>query len=141
MEDHAALCGLDVHISPAVLEQCIRQGRVLIARQQDAVAGWLRYGYFWDSLPFCNMLFVQAAHRGAGIGKALVLDWEARMCRQGHPWVLTSTQAAEGAQHFYRKLGYRDAGGFFPPGEGYELILQKNLQDWRVPHGPFSPKG
>ena len=45
----------------------------------------------------------------------------------GHPLVMTSTQANEDAQSFYRRLGYEDVGGFLLPGEAYELILVKAL--------------
>ncbi|NLV92595.1 MAG: GNAT family N-acetyltransferase, partial [Firmicutes bacterium] len=41
--------------------------------------------------------------------------------------VMTSTQADEEGQHFYRKLGYRDIGGFVLPGEPLELIMIKEL--------------
>lgn len=38
--------------------------------------------------------------------------WEQDMKRQGYGMLLTSTQVDETAQHFYRKLGYKDCGGF-----------------------------
>ena len=41
---------------------------------------------------------------------------------------MTSTQANETSQHFYRKLGYRDMGGFTPFGEEYEIIMGKQLE-------------
>ena len=37
--------------------------------------------------------------------------WEADMKKQGFGMLLTSTQVDENAQHFYRKLGYKDCGG------------------------------
>jgi hypothetical protein len=41
--------------------------------------------------------------------------------------VLTSTQSDEDAQHFYRRLGYRDCGVLILPGEAGELMLLKEL--------------
>ena len=38
--------------------------------------------------------------------------WEKAMKEQGYGMVMTSTQVDETAQHFYRKLGYKDSGGF-----------------------------
>ena len=38
--------------------------------------------------------------------------WEKDMKAQGYGMLLTSTQVNENAQHFYRKLGYKDCGGF-----------------------------
>ena len=49
------------------------------------------------------------------------------MRRAGHAAVLTSTQANEFAQHFYRRLGYADVGAFALPGDPLELILRKAL--------------
>ena len=57
--------------------------------------------------------------------------WEADMIARGYDLVMTSTQSDEEAQHFYRKLGYKDCGGLTLPFPGYEqpteLILAKAL--------------
>lgn len=46
---------------------------------------------------------------------------------RGHSLVMTSTLANEGAQHFYRKLGYRDAGCLLLEREPLELMLIKAI--------------
>ena len=38
--------------------------------------------------------------------------------------LLTSTQVDEEAQHFYRKLGYKDCGGFVIDVPGYEQPME-----------------
>ena len=38
--------------------------------------------------------------------------------------VFTSTQVDEDAQHFYRKLGYKDCGGFTVDVPGHEQPLE-----------------
>ena len=103
------------------------QGRVLAAWDGQVLAGWLRYGWFWDNIPFLNLLFVQKEYRGQGWGKRLLRRWEEEMKQQGFSVLLTSTQAREQSQHFYRHLGYRDVGGFLLPPEPYELILAKTI--------------
>lgn len=40
----------------------------------------------------------------------LIEEWEKDMKEQGYGMLLTSTQVDETAQHFYRKLGYKDSG-------------------------------
>jgi hypothetical protein len=40
---------------------------------------------------------------------------------------MTSSLSAESAQHFYRKLGYTDAGCLFLPGESAEIFFLKQL--------------
>lgn len=90
--------------------------------------GWLRFGYLWDAIPFMNLLFVLEPHRGRGLGRGLVLFWEDQMRQRGYGRVMTSTQADEDAQHFYRRLGYADVGRFtLPDAPAAELLLVKSL--------------
>ncbi len=117
----------DRHVSPAELDNIIRLGRLLIIEVQGERAGWLRWNLFWDNTPFMNLLYLLDGHRMQGHGRALVRHWEQQMQERGFPAVMTSTQANEPAQHFYRHLGYRDIGGFLQDGEPYELILSKAL--------------
>jgi len=41
--------------------------------------------------------------------------------------LLTSTQANEKGQHFFRKHGYQDCGNLILPKESLELILYKEV--------------
>ena len=100
---------------------------VLVMLDGDNFAGWLRWGLFWDEHPFMNLLYLLEPYRGKGLGRQLVSDWERRMKAEGHEVVMTSTQANECAQFFYRRLGYEDAGAFALPVDPLELILQKAL--------------
>lgn len=126
-KDVDRLAALDRHLSPGQLAQAVEQGRVLTAWDGQVLAGWLRYGWFWDNTPFLNLLFVQKEYRGQGWGNLLLRRWEEEMKQQGFSVLLTSTQAQEQSQHFYRHFGYRDVGGFLLPPEPYELILAKNI--------------
>lgn len=127
--DFEILSRNDKHVSAEMLKKKISDKNILIAEKDGKFAGWLRYNLFWDEMPFMNMLFVTEKFRGTGIGGALVRRWEKMMSEQGYKFLLTSTQANEYAQHFYRKLGYNDLGGFFPFGEEYEIILGKKAGD------------
>ena len=73
----------------------------------------------------------RTGHPGCGLGRALTEHWEGELRARGFGLAMTSTQADEDAQHFWRKLGYRDCGGFLLPFPGYEqpteLILAKAL--------------
>jgi len=61
----------------------------------------------------------------------LVDHWEQQQKVAGHALCMTSTQVDENAQHFYRKLGYQDAGGLLLNSPGFEqpmeLFLVKQL--------------
>ncbi len=109
-EDRSFWHSLDPHLAEAELERKVRdrQGYVLLA--DDRPAGILRYNLFWDQIPFCTLLILAEDRRGQGLGAALIRRWEADMKAQGHSLLLTSTQSDETAQHFYRKLGWQDAG-------------------------------
>lgn len=47
--------------------------------------------------------------------------------KQGYGMLLTSTQVDEEAQHFYRKLGYKDCGGFCVDIPEYEQPMEMFL--------------
>jgi len=126
-EELPCLKRLDRHVSADTLRGKIARGEVLVARDGGAVVGWLRFGWFWDAIPFVHLIGVVETRRGRGIGTAMMSHWEQRMRDAGCTTALVSTQADERAQHFYRKLGYRDIGGFVLPGEAMELILHKTL--------------
>lgn len=124
---------LDGRIGREGFERKLAAGECLIAEEDGAPVGLLRWNRFWDEVPFCTLLIVREAWRGRGVGRALMAHWEASMRAAGHGMAMTSTQADETAQHFYRKLGWRDAGGFVPDVPGYEqpmeLILVKDLRE------------
>ena len=46
------------------------------------------------------------------------------MKSQGYGMLLTSTQVDEDAQHFYRKLGYKDCGGLIIDNPKYEQPME-----------------
>jgi len=117
----------DHHISGAALIKKISDKEIIIAKSENKILGWLRFGFFWDSIPFMNMLFIEEAHRNKGIGKKLVQFWESEMQKQKYKLVMTSSQSNEEAQHFYRKLGYADAGSLTLPKEPLEVIFIKQL--------------
>lgn len=117
----------DRHISEAALKKKILDQEIIIIESESGPLGWLRFGFFWDSIPFMNMLCVEEARRGEGIGKRLVQFWERDMRAKNHELVMTSSQSDEDAQHFYRKLGYVDAGSFTLPGEPVELLFIKTF--------------
>ena len=77
------------------------------------------------------MLVIDQEFRGKSYGTQLMEHWEKDMKKQGYGMLFTSTQVDETAQHFYRKLGYKDCGGFvidIPPyAQPMEMILIKAI--------------
>ena len=115
---------LDRHLPEAGFEEKIRNKQGYVLTEDDKVIGVLRYNLFWDNTPFCTMLFIDSDHRKKGYGKLLMEHWEQDMRSKGYGMLMTSTQVDEDAQHFYRKLGYKDCGGFVVDVPGYEQPME-----------------
>lgn len=125
--DMEAILAEDRWVSREILCQKIRDRQVYVVVDNDRFVGWLRYGLFWDNVPFMNMLRLTEEYRGKGIGKALVKHWEREMRALGYSVALTSTAQTECAQHFYGKLGYKAIGSFTLAEEPLELLFAKFL--------------
>ena len=117
----------DNHVSKNELCSCVSLGRVLVAECDDKLIGCLRWNLFWDNTPFLNMLFLVADYQNKGYGKSLMRFWENLMKENYYKLVMTSTLLSESAQHFYRKLGYIDAGSLLLKNEPLEIIFTKEL--------------
>ena len=127
MEDRDFWFRLDKHISEEEYGNKVRDKRGYVLTENGRPAGLLRYNLFWDNTPFCTMLVVDWDYQGKGYGGKLMAHWERDMKSQGYCMMLTSTQVDESAQHFYRKLGYKDCGGFVIDIPGYEQPMEMFL--------------
>jgi GNAT superfamily N-acetyltransferase len=127
--DRSGWFRLDRHLPESGFEEKVRNRQGYVLTEDGRVIGVLRFNLFWDSVPFCTLLFIDAAYRKQGYGRRLMEHWERDMQSQGHGLLMTSTQVDEEAQHFYRRLGYKDSGGFVIDVPGYaqpmELIMVK----------------
>ncbi|MCR8656685.1 GNAT family N-acetyltransferase [Paenibacillus endoradicis] len=126
-KDYTYIVERDIHIPKSLVRAKINEKEIFILKELEKEIGWMRYGYFWDNIPFMNMIWIDEEYRGQGIGKEIVLYWEEMMRQSGFKLVMTSTQSDEEAQHFYRKLGYRDAGCLLLETQPLEVILIKKL--------------
>lgn len=130
-QDRTTWNQLDRHLPDAGFDEKVRTRQGYVYVKDGEIIGVLRYNLFWDNTPFCTMLFIDGKYRGQGYGRQLMEHWEQEMRSKGYGMVMTSTQVDEDAQYFYRRLGYKDAGGFTIDVPGYEqpeeLILIKAL--------------
>jgi GNAT superfamily N-acetyltransferase len=123
----------DSLVTEKIIKKKISDRQVIVCMKGEMPLGCMRFGFGWDMFPFLNFIIVEKDARGKGIGRELMEFWEQEMKAKGHKLVMTSTDVDEGAQHFYRKLGYRDSGGIlFPqelfPASAMELVLIKILK-------------
>jgi len=117
----------DQHISDEILKIKITSKEIYVVIENNELIGWLRYNLFWDNIPFMNMIYFLEKYRNKGFGKELVYYWENEMKEKGYNNVLTSTLSNEEAQHFYRKMGYKEIGGFNYLDEPFEIIFHKKI--------------
>ena len=115
---------LDRHLPENVFDEKVRTKRGYVLVEDEKIIGILRYNLFWDNTPFCTMLFIEDSYRSNGYGRQMMEHWEQDMKAQGYGMLMTSTQVDEDAQHFYRKLGYKDAGGFIVDVPGFEQPME-----------------
>ena len=131
--DRAFWFSLDRHLSGAEFERKVRDQMGYVLTLEGEAIGLLRWSLFWDSIPFCSLLFVKDGYQRKGFGRRLTAHWEKELRARGYDLAMTSTQSDEAAQHFWRRLGYRDCGGLTLPFPGHEqpmeLILGKALGD------------
>jgi len=130
-EDKAFWYSIDQHLPEPEFDKKVRDNQGYVLFVDNKPVGLLRYNLFWDNTPFCTLLYIKEQYQRQGFGRSLMEYWEQDMRTRGYGMILTSTQVDEEAQHFYRKLGYKDCGGFTIDIPGYEqpmeLFLIKQL--------------
>ncbi len=105
----------------------VENKRILVARRSEVGVGWLRWNFFWDEIPFMNMLYLVESYRGSGNGEKLVGEWEKMMKKQGYNTVMVSSRSDKTTQHFFRKLGYNDCGSLINKDKPLEIFFKKEL--------------
>ncbi len=129
--DHFFWKSLDPHLNNQAFLNMISDQRGYVLSEKGQAIGLLRYGMFWDEIPFCHLLMIKAEKRGSGYGTQLLQHWEHDMREKTYDMVLTSTRVDETAQHFYRNQGYHDCGCLLLDIKGHEqpmeLFLAKSL--------------
>ena len=131
-DDESFWFTLDRHFNKKEFELKIRDKRGYVISDDDKPIGVMRYNLIWDNTPFLTLIYIKYSHHRKGFGSQAVLHWENEMRELGYEIVMTSTQVDEQAQHFYRKLGYKDRGGIIlentPLEQPQEMFMLKVLR-------------
>lgn len=127
IDDLEYLLNHDRHVTKEMLENKINREEIIIVRVDGKLSGLLRYNYFWDNIPFMNLLYIDENFRKKGLGSKLVCYWEKAMKEKRYKMVMTSTMSNEQAQFFYRKQGYKDTGCLLLENEPLEILFTKNI--------------
>ena len=123
-QDKASWRELDRSLSGAGFAEKVRNKQGYVFIKDSRIIGVLRYNLFWDQIPFCTHLYIADECRGRGYGRLLMERWEKEMKKTGFDVIMTSTQVDEEGQHFYRKLGFKDCGGFTMDIPGHEQPME-----------------
>jgi ribosomal protein S18 acetylase RimI-like enzyme len=130
LANHSDVDTIDTHdewVNRDTIIKKIADNQIYVAYDGNNFVGWLRYGLFWDTTPYMNMLYLLESYRGKGVGKQLVDFWEEDMKNQGYKVILTSSAQDEYAQHFYVKLGYKAIGSFALDSDPLEIMFAKHI--------------
>jgi GNAT superfamily N-acetyltransferase len=116
--------------SAEVLRTAIAEGKVVVAASGGGLAGYVRWDYFWGSIPLCLMLRVKPDHQRRGIGRRLFEHIEANFRERSCTFLLSSTEATnEGSQRFHEACGFRQIGTLTELGQDVpEIFYRRDIQ-------------
>jgi ribosomal protein S18 acetylase RimI-like enzyme len=112
-------------------------GELFVAEYEGKVAGfaWIDPKGAFSSAPYLRLIAVDESLRGAGIGAALLAEFEARTADVDRDWCLLVSDFNTAAQAFYEKHGYTKAGllpDFARPGIAEVLMVKKRQESTRI---------
>jgi len=111
------------HIPEDRLSFCIQNEFEYVITSNDQIKGVMRYNFFWQMIPFLDLIYLESDIRNKGIGTACMRFWETEMKNKGYAYVMISTQEDETAKYFYEKIGYFRIGSFLPPEQDADELM------------------
>jgi ribosomal protein S18 acetylase RimI-like enzyme len=101
----------DQHVPESWARRCISLSEYFVAELDGSPVGFLRFSWFWGTIPYMEMIQVLPEQRHSGIGRALVEQWETAMRDEGATLLMTSSVSDETEpQAWHEKNGFREAG-------------------------------
>src|SRR5438876_10897899 len=80
-------------VDEAVQQKASKEDRLLVAKIDAKVIGYLRFGSFWDEeIAYIQMIRVDQAYRRKGVGRKLLEALEGILRKQKIACLLSSTQ-------------------------------------------------
>ncbi len=107
--DRDWLLAQDSHIPADAVDRCIASSEYLIARIGGERRGFLRFTWFWRTIPYMEM--IRAIDRRKGIGTALFKRWESDVRARCAELLMTSSMSDElEPQAWHRRNGFVESG-------------------------------
>ena len=123
IQDKQYVC-LGENLSENEFELKVRDKRCYILRYDENPIGAMVFNLIFDFIPFLTLMHLEDFYRRKGYGTKAMSYWENEMRDLGYKIIMLSTQVDEVAQHFYRKLGYKDMGTIVMDIPPYEQPLE-----------------
>jgi predicted GNAT superfamily acetyltransferase len=118
------------YLKPDKVAQKIGRGEIFLLLEKEQQIGSLWANFFWDSIPFIDLIIIDAAHRGRGLSRVLLEFFEDHLRQQGYTVLYSSSQLDEPqAQTWHRHIGFEECGflnGLNQGGIG-EVFFRKDL--------------
>jgi N-acetylglutamate synthase-like GNAT family acetyltransferase len=127
LEDLSQLKAADWLSNESKILEKIERNEIIVIDEAGQITGLLRYSWFWDYLPFINLIWVEEGFRREGRATRLIQRLEEASKGINGGMILASTQSDEDGQKFFRKVGFIDSGGFAMKGQAFELIMIKYI--------------
>lgn len=135
-EDFDAVRNFDPHsnyIDLKRIQSKIDQNEIILLRQDDQIAGLLKFSYLWATRPFLDLIYIREGLRNNGLGTEMLGYLENYLRENGHSTLLSSTEADEEmAQRWHRKMGFAVCGTLqkvnLPEAETDEIFFFKLLE-------------
>lgn len=108
----------------------IEAGRVLVSEEDGVILAYLRWEWFWDTIPLCMTARVKPDAQRRGIGRGLYEVAEELFWGLGAAFWLSSTEETnERSLLFHESLGFRPIGTLRELGQDVgEVFLRKDLR-------------
>lgn len=101
----------DSHIPAEWVGRSISAGEYLVARVNGERRGFLRFSWFWRTIPYMELIRVADTEQRKGIGTALFQRWESDMRSKGVELLMTSSMSDEPEpQAWHRRNGFVESG-------------------------------
>ena len=98
-------------MDPAWVERCLQHQEYLVATDNNVLVAYLRFSLFWGTIPYLDLIWVEASRRRQGIGTALFQRWEQMMRDRNATVFMTSSELAEPEpQQWHLRNGFQPCG-------------------------------
>ncbi len=109
--DLSALQRLDRWPKEAMWLRKIAAHEVLVLERAGEVIGLARYSALWTTVPFLELIEIEAAHRGQGLSRQMLAFLTSHLVGEGFVALLSSSQTDEPkAQAWHLHMGFRSNG-------------------------------